>query len=848
MSRTVSLASPLSPRAALRSDSLAAGVLVILATTILQRSIGFARAVLICRWLDADQLGQWDVTFSFLEMAAPLAVLGLPGSFSRYMEYYRARGQSRTFLRRMSIATLALAAATLAAFCWNREWFSVLLYGESQATLIHALLFAAPAFVLFCAVSELFAALRMVRVVSAMQFTHSLLFASLSVGFVALWRPDASSVVIAFGAACVLSLLGTTPYVGQVWSAFPRAAEVTVPTQRDFWGRLIPFVASVWVCNTVAQLFTSVDRYMLVHYSGMSAPEALAAVGQYHSARVIPSLIVTVAGLFATLLIPFLSCDWEGGRRERVSDRVNSFVKLVGLVLTTASTGVLVAAPLLFGWGFGGKFDGGLAILSWVLTCAVWYGMFNLAKSYLWCDERVTLVAIALGGGVLVNVLCNLVLLRPFGLHGAVISTCIATLAALLCVYGLTSLRGMRIQRGVWLVTLLPLALNFGTLGALIANLAILVLAGTTEWIFTHAEQAELRNTLSQALAKWKTRRASSEDAGLNSQRPVASTPSTADVAPACKAESNRPTIGIVFPGDMGTSLGSLLAGAGFNVVTALDGRSSATSRRSAAAGIRDLGSLAALAAEADVVLSLVPPTASLAMAEAFCSELKPTSRTRVFADLNSISPMTAGEIEQVCRKHGVTMVDGAIHGQANRLAEMGLLYLSGREAERVAALFTGLLNTRVVGAEVGRASMLKMLMSGVSKGITALFLEMGRAASEAQMLDEFWESVVRFYPGFTSAVERMLPTVPRHARRRAGEMGELADTLANLSLPPGLMLEFQRLYADVGRAVSPETVAASGELCIRELLDQLASEMRLASREHDEQLNQLVLPTTHGN
>ena len=143
---------------------------------------------------------------------------------------------------------------------------------------------------------------------------------------------------------------------------------------------------------------------------------------------------------------------------------------------------------------------------------------------------------------------------------------------------------------------------------------------------------------------------------------------------------------------------------------------------------------------------------------------------------------------------------------------------------------------------------LLKMLMSGVSKGITALFLEMGRAASEAQMLDEFWDSVVQFYPGFTSAVERMLPTVPRHARRRAGEMGELADTLANLSLPPGLMLEFQRLYADVGRAVSPETVAASSELCIRELLDQLASEMRLASREHDEQLNQLVLPTTHGN
>jgi 3-hydroxyisobutyrate dehydrogenase-like beta-hydroxyacid dehydrogenase len=208
---------------------------------------------------------------------------------------------------------------------------------------------------------------------------------------------------------------------------------------------------------------------------------------------------------------------------------------------------------------------------------------------------------------------------------------------------------------------------------------------------------------------------------------------------------------------------------------------------------------------------------------------------------------MTAGEIELVCKAHGIAMVDGALQGQARRLADHATLFLSGGEAEQVADLFGGLLQTRVVGDEVGRASMLKMLMGGISKGITVLFLEMGRAASEAQMLDEFWQSIVHFYPGFTTAVERMLPTVPRHGTRRAGEMGELADTLASLALSPGLALEFQRVFAEAGRAALPASVSPH-ELSVPELLDQLAQAMRHASRDLDAEFNQHFISTTPGS
>src|SRR5690349_2135694 len=73
----------------LRHDTLAQSVVALLVLAVLQRAIGFVRGVLVCRWLSPDELGEWDLAFSFLTLAAPLAVLGLPGSFGRYVEHFR---------------------------------------------------------------------------------------------------------------------------------------------------------------------------------------------------------------------------------------------------------------------------------------------------------------------------------------------------------------------------------------------------------------------------------------------------------------------------------------------------------------------------------------------------------------------------------------------------------------------------------------------------------------------------------------------------------------------------------------------------------------------------------------
>ena len=115
-------------------------MVVLLVVSVVQRSVGFGRGVLFCRWLAPDELGQWDMAYSFLLLAAPVVVLGLPGSFGRYLERYRQRQQLRTFLRRTAIWTAALTAAAVArsSLAATPSFSGLSSAGRISKTLVHA--------------------------------------------------------------------------------------------------------------------------------------------------------------------------------------------------------------------------------------------------------------------------------------------------------------------------------------------------------------------------------------------------------------------------------------------------------------------------------------------------------------------------------------------------------------------------------------------------------------------------------------------------------------------------------------------------------------------------------------
>jgi 3-hydroxyisobutyrate dehydrogenase-like beta-hydroxyacid dehydrogenase len=269
-------------------------------------------------------------------------------------------------------------------------------------------------------------------------------------------------------------------------------------------------------------------------------------------------------------------------------------------------------------------------------------------------------------------------------------------------------------------------------------------------------------------------------------------------------------TIAILHPGEMGARIGEVLAARGHRVLVWTQGRSPATRRRAEAAGFCEVASLSALANRAEIALSLVPPAAAEATAQVFADALAPGAAP-LFADLNSIGPDPVRRIAERLGARGIPCVDGALHGQAQRLPAGGVLYLSGVHASRVAALFDAAIETRLLGSEIGAASLLKLLLSCVSKSMVALCFELGAAAQEALAWPAFWEAVTRFYPELASAVERMGPTLPRHAVRRAVELAQAETWLRATGRDPGFAAASRRSLEQVAAADLPTLSPESG-------------------------------------
>ena len=197
-------------------DTLAASVTILLVANLVQRSIGFGRGILFCRWLSPDELGTWDMAYSFLLLAAPVVVLGLPGSFGRYLERYRQRGQLRTFLRRATIWTIGLTVLACGLMIFEAPRFSDLIFGRPDATSIVVLLsLSLAAVILHHFLEALFAALRKFSIVSTMHFCQSMLFAVISLTLMWCWRFAAESIVIGYGAACLVSAIVMLAWKGR---------------------------------------------------------------------------------------------------------------------------------------------------------------------------------------------------------------------------------------------------------------------------------------------------------------------------------------------------------------------------------------------------------------------------------------------------------------------------------------------------------------------------------------------------------------------------------------------------------------------------------------------------------
>ena len=234
----------------------------------------------------------------------------------------------------------------------------------------------------------------------------------------------------------------------------------------------------------------------------------------------------------------------------------------------------------------------------------------------------------------------------------------------------------------------------------------------------------------------------------------------------------------ILYPGEMGSAVGKALVDHGWSVVSCLKGRSPRTVSAAAAAGIVPEATLEAAVATADVVVSLVPQSAAVETARVVAAAATAAGSAPLYLDANSVSPATMAEVRVAVEGAGCDCVDGALLGSAKTLGQRTTLYLSGARAEKLADLLGDALTWVVLSGDVGAASAFKLAFAGFNKGLVALFLEVMAAADSLGQRDQLLGCLREFYPGTVETVERLLPSYPRHAARRAEEMDELVSSL----------------------------------------------------------------------
>ena len=241
--------------------------------------------------------------------------------------------------------------------------------------------------------------------------------------------------------------------------------------------------------------------------------------------------------------------------------------------------------------------------------------------------------------------------------------------------------------------------------------------------------------------------------------------------------------VGIISPGAMGTSVAAALQSAGHSVYWVASGRSSASKERAATHNLQAVATLEALCRRCSVIVSVCPPH----LAESVARDVAARSFSGLYIDANAISPARLQRMAALLQAGGAACVDGSIMGPPAWKAGTTTLCLSGARADEAAELFANsLLETRVVGSELGAASAVKMCFAAYTKGTTALLGAIFAVADATGVEAELREQWRKLGDDFAQNAETRVTGSAAKAWRWSGEMEEIAATFEESALPGG--------------------------------------------------------------
>jgi len=243
--------------------------------------------------------------------------------------------------------------------------------------------------------------------------------------------------------------------------------------------------------------------------------------------------------------------------------------------------------------------------------------------------------------------------------------------------------------------------------------------------------------------------------------------------------------------GEVGGIFGHDFAAAGlgvstFDILLNAEPSRSAMLDKAKSANVRPCDTLAEAVRSADLVISAVTASSAADMGRNAAPLLR---NGQTYVDINSVSPETKREIAHILGESAASFVEAAVMAPVSPQRLKVPMLLGGANAVTAAERLHAIgMNVKPVSDRIGVASAIKMCRSIIIKGLEAITVESMFAARRYGAEMEVLESLAATYPdmGWDGTLpDYLISRVAEHGKRRAAEMREAAQAVADAGLEP---------------------------------------------------------------
>ncbi len=203
--------------------------------------------------------------------------------------------------------------------------------------------------------------------------------------------------------------------------------------------------------------------------------------------------------------------------------------------------------------------------------------------------------------------------------------------------------------------------------------------------------------------------------------------------------------------------------------------RSSETRKRVKQSNIRMTSSFSELIKKSDIIFSILPCEKALSVAKRLSQEK--IEKKKFFIDCNPLSSLKIKKLNSYFKLTKFNLVDASIIGPPPKKGYTSL-YISGPNTKKIEGLSITNVKIKRLGNNFGDASKLKLLFSGINKGLNALIYQILTTSLNLNINLELLNEINDRIPFLSQRFDNQKSKISKNAERYIYEMKEVSEEL----------------------------------------------------------------------